>query len=823
LTRTCLLLACILLVGIIVVVVVRHADWFILDEDAKAVCNPAADPRHEGDWVVTPLGELRSWSHCSEQHRLLVSSHERAPELWDTETRERVAVLQEQRGEIDTCAWSPDKTRFATGGQIGYHNNIGGWKMIVRTIRIWKTATGKLLRRIRIDLSADSVRDSTDWSLRWMDEGTILLELHTRENPARASVRTVLGLLDVERGRVTRWSRPLEIGEALTLSPDGLRAIATREYSFHKDATGGIGRGGRGTTHTVHLIDLDALTALASLDDTNTLPKGGPLRSIGDVAWSPDGNRIATVGSDHTVRIWDGHSGVFLSTLTGHTDFILSTCFSADGRMVLTASEDNTARVWDSTTGNSLAVLAGHTAGLYQAVFDPTGRLAATASEDQTARLWEAATGKQLRIWAGHESNVCRVEFLDAGRQVSTRTARGFVRGWSAETGALVSERKPERKASYRYGNCFLRDSRSGTEMWVGPPGAIPPPVDDGRMRIVIGESEIMEDSPNARLAEARQVLKGHKGHIVAVAFSADGQLLASAGEDKAVILWEPKQWDPATGKGRVILHHGVEPRAVALAVDRRVAAVGCQDGSIRLWDLDGGKQRLLLKKHDGPVLCLAFAPDGAVVASSGLDRLVTVWEAGGGKQHFAVAESMEVVSAVAFSTDGKQLAVGGDSQDAALGAHSSERRRGEVVLRDAVTGEELHRLRCHEERIAALAFTPDGKVLASASDDKSIKLWDTTTGKQCKTLAGHKEWVRSVAISADGRWLASGDWGGTIRLWELPEGKEVASFRGQLVWVDALAFSPDGKTLASGSSALQLWDVAEMLKRSARAAKPPP
>jgi WD40 repeat protein len=748
---------------------------------------------------------MRINHYCRERHRLLVGCKNKAPELWDTQSGQRVAVLADHEGLLEACDWSPDKSRFATGTEVGFYNSITGREKIVRPVCVWDTATGRLVRKIPIDLSGRDVRDSTDWQLRWLDGQTILLELHARWNPARASVWTIFARLDLDKGMVTRLTGPREIGESLTLSPDGKRAVATREYSFLKNAGGGVGRGGRGTTYTVHLIDLTGLTVIATLDDANPPGPNREMRSVGNVVWSSDGRRVVTVGSDHTARVWDGFTGKSVSTLLGHRDWIVRVAFSLDARQVLTASEDDTAKVWDAATGKTVATLSGHTAGLFDAVFDPTGRRALTCSEDRTARLWDARTGKLLRVWPDHEGNVCRVEFLGDGKQVRTQTARGIVRIWSAQSGALLSTTKPERNVSYRFGNCFLRDNGESTEMWVGPAVEVPPPTNDGRQRMILGEPVITDDSPNAALVQPRSVFHGHKGHVTTVAFSADGNTLASAGNDQAVILWDMKQWDRVTGRGRVVLRHDVEVRSMALTADGRTVAAGCEDGSVRLWDTGGATKRRMLKSHRGAVACLVFSPDGTAVASAGLDKVVKVCEVAGGKELFAVVAALAEASAVAFSPDGKLLAVGGSN-----GANTP----GEIVLCDAVTGKELRRLQGHTSEVKAVTFTPDGKSLVSGGWDGTVRLWDTRMWKERARLTGHAKWVEAVAVSADSKLLASGDWEGTIRLWDAASGKERAVFKGHDSGANCLAFTPDGKSLASGVDGVMLWDVAEILKR---------
>src|SRR5262249_40892725 len=153
----------------------------------------------------------------------------------------------EQERTLQTSDWSPEGRRFLTAGEIGYFNRFEKDPKLIRSIWIWDTETGKLLQRIDVDLSAKEIRDSSDWAIRWLDAQTLLLQLYARMSPARTSVGTILGLVDVGKGKVTRMSGRLGIRESLTFSPDRKRAITTLEYGVWRVAGGDIGTGGWGT------------------------------------------------------------------------------------------------------------------------------------------------------------------------------------------------------------------------------------------------------------------------------------------------------------------------------------------------------------------------------------------------------------------------------------------------------------------------------------------------------------------------------------------------------------------------------------------------
>ncbi len=189
----------------------------------------------------------------------------------------------------------------------------------------------------------------------------------------------------------------------------------------------------------------------------------------------------------------------------------------------------------------------------------------------------------------------------------------------------------------------------------------------------------------------------------------------------------------------------------------------------------------------------LIFSPTEETLAIGNGDGTITIWNLKDNSEHLVIHVGTQLHS-LAFSPDGKILA--------------SEGRGAVIKLWDVVTGQELKSFEGHKADIYSLAFSPDGKTLASGSIDKTIRLWDVVTGHELKMLASHIEGVTSVTFNPDGETLASGSFDRTIRLWDVATGQELLMMLGHSEQVNSLTYSPDGQLLASAGEDIKIWQV---------------
>jgi WD40 repeat protein len=474
--------------------------------------------------------------------------------------------------------------------------------------------------------------------------------------------------------------------------------------------------------------------------------------------------------------------------------------FSPDGGTLAAGGYSGGAWLWDLATCRLVATLEGHVESL---AFSPDGRLLAIG-DGRRVRLWDVVGVS--RGAGGHARELGTLE----GHQEIIRTVV------FAPNGQLLASGGGLPKEEHRPGEIILWDLSTMREV-------------TSLRRLETGVRALAFSPDGKTLAWASddytvklwefgaqqgiRSLAGHIEEVVPVAFSPDGKTLA-CGSGRTACLWDLEVYREV---GRFHGHRWAI-WSLAFSPDGARLATGSFDNLVKLWDVDTRQELQTLRGHERPVNAIAFSSDGNTLASTCDEGVIQLWDVTPEREAGVLPGHGRTVRCVAFSLDGKLLASGtGPNWD-----HEADQPEA-VRIWDVASEEEIATLPGHAGGILSVAFTPDGKILASGSADQTVRLWTVERGsgfedaipaivaKELCTLQRHAARIHAVAFAPDGLSLASGGEDGLLNLWSVGCPSESVAFQERGAGVHSLAFSPSGRMLASGHAdgTVGLWEVA--------------
>jgi WD40 repeat protein/serine/threonine protein kinase len=697
--------------------------------------------------------------------------------VWDMTARKQQADLQGHQGAISDLTFNHAGDLLASTG----HDEV---------LRLWQPMTGQALLRTDGAVAVQFSRDdrllgatqsggkyelwevvsgatacralggppggtSSNWGIDFSRDGRILASAHN--------------------DGVRLWD--LATAREIALLPSGI----TNWACFHPDDFSLLTDGDGGLYRWPMARDPDPGEGRFQIGPAQRL---GELARFESPSLSGDGRALAVVDWDRSrALVFDLPARKTRHVLKAHRS-IGYTAISPDGRWVATGSsweQHSAGEVWDARTGQ-----------LAQELLREESQLGALFAFSGDSRWLAASTGSHVVVWEvgswerrytlprDHAGSwPSPLAFTRDGTMLAMTRSSLLIELVDLQTGQVLTSLPlsgPQRVLTLRF-------SPDGSQLAVAGDNQVVQVLDLRWARKHLAALGLDWDLPSYPLPQQND----------RVAIPQATVLSGDAGLPRPPSLAPKAAGEVRRFEGGVAVVH-----SVACSANGCWALTGNSDRTVRLWDLETGKELRRFEGHLGGVTSVAFFPDGRHALSGSYDKTLRLWDLQTGKEVRRFQGHTDRVEAVALSPDGGQ---------ALSGSHDET-----MCLWDVRTGQVVRRFREHSALVRCVAFSPDGRKALSGSGDHHMRLWDLDNGDEHRCWVGSSSWVDGVAFSPDGRQaLCGGGDGFTLRLWDVASGRRPRRFEGHTGYVQCVAFSPDGRLVVSGSNdrTVRLWDVA--------------
>lgn len=526
------------------------------------------------------------------------------------------------------------------------------------------------------------------------------------------------------------------------------------------------------------------------------------------VAFSPDGRRCAVATRFPYVQVFSLDAPAAPVRLAPHESNVWANrvAWSPRGELLATAAQSRDVQLFNGTTLERVdAIQSGRRVSAL--AFSPTGDTLAFGAPSGNVELWTTAQPREIREWVAHSDAITAIAFTPDGRRVVTRGSDNQIRVWNPADGSLVFA---------------IPCSNTGVFFAISPDGS----------RVAAGVDLTVREWS----LETGEQIAEHAGHgtqIIGISYSYDGRWLASGDRDGMVRIWRAdRDTSPRVlpNSGRVVLSASIDEKMQLLWS-------ASNDGLLIARTMPDGNELYRMRPNRGEAIRAALAPNGEFGIVAGEDGAINVLHAITGAPMAHLHTEGTRVRCVTISRDSRRAAVASESGRIRIYDLTSLRLArafvaceeiaysceflpdnqtlalcggdGSVSLWDSQTGRMIRRLGAHDNRAYAIATSPDGNLIASGGLDRAIRLWSVKGGAPLRVIQGHADAVRSLRFSKSGRRLLSGGNGELIYLWDVETGSQVLALNAHARSVESIVTSEDGRFIVSGGadSTVKIWD----------------
>ena len=537
--------------------------------------------------------------------------------FWDGTTKQRIGTLTKYWREITAIAYAPDGTRIVSGNSDN-------------AVRVWDTTTMQRIGTLSgyhtggvtaVAYAPDGTTIATGCGWRWGDD---------KDNTN--TVQLWDAFTGIRKAKLAGHTKRIT---AIAYSPDSTTiATASRDS-------------------TVRLWDADTAkhkTTLKHRQGVNaTLPWNHGANAVNAIAYSPDGNTIATGTQNGKVRLWDARTGRLKTKFRAHAFGIVSIAYSPDSNMIATASWNGTAELWDGQTGKHRTTITKHSR-IAPLAYLPDGNTIATG-EPSGFGVRDASTGKRETLTTIRGTPIA---YSPEGNTIATKNWNDTVQLWNAKTG--------KRKTTLKHTNLIhllFTDREYEISSAVFSP--------DGNTVVTVGEYYTHDEGTiylwHVRTGKRKIIYEGDNYHSV-VAFSPDGRTIVSGDLGGKIQFWNPVTSEL---EATITTQHTSGVKSLVYSPDGKTIAISKRNTNVvRLWDIATRENTITLVGHTGEVSAIAYSPDGRTIATGSHDRTVRLWDANTGK-HKTTFTGYTRVTSLIYSPDGRTLASGSSDRTVLL------------------------------------------------------------------------------------------------------------------------------------------------------------